>query len=63
MSRFRSTLQGIARGLRAMLGVPDYDIYLAHVKARHPETSPVSREQFFTERSESRYNRLGSRCC
>ncbi|MEO5588334.1 MAG: YbdD/YjiX family protein [Gemmatimonadaceae bacterium] len=51
----------IARGLRAMLGAPDYERYLAHM-ANHPGT-PLSRELFERERLQARYNRPGSRCC
>ena len=61
--RIGSTLSGIARGLRAMLGAPDYERYLEHVLVAHPGESPMSREEFQCERLESRYNKPGSRCC
>jgi uncharacterized short protein YbdD (DUF466 family) len=57
------TLSSIARGLRAMLGAPDYERYVAHMCAAHPGRQPMSREEFQCERLESRYNKPGSRCC
>ena len=61
--RLGITLSGIARSLRAMLGAPDYERYLAHIRAAHPDAAPMSREEFFCDRMESRYNKPGSRCC
>ena len=61
--RIAFTLSSIARGLRAMLGVPDYDRYLEHQSAHHPGCAPMSRAEFAAERLESRYNKPGSRCC
>ncbi|MBA3343111.1 MAG: YbdD/YjiX family protein [Gemmatimonadaceae bacterium] len=53
----------IARIVRAVLGVPDYEAYLAHVAASHPERVPLTREQFAWESMQSRYSSPGSRCC
>jgi uncharacterized short protein YbdD (DUF466 family) len=61
--RLVSAFTGIARGLRAVLGAPDYERYVAHVREEHPECEPLSRTQFVMERMESRYSRPGSRCC
>jgi len=58
-----SRCASIARGLRAMLGVPDYERYVMHLTEAHPRSTPLSREQFFRERVEARYSRPGSRCC
>jgi uncharacterized short protein YbdD (DUF466 family) len=48
---------------RLIVGVPDYDLYLAHVRRTHPDTAPMSREAFFANRLEARYGRGASRCC
>jgi uncharacterized short protein YbdD (DUF466 family) len=61
--RLVSAFADIARGLRAILGAPDYERYTAHVRVAHPECEPVSRAQFERERMESRYSKPGSRCC
>jgi uncharacterized short protein YbdD (DUF466 family) len=59
----RDLLQRTARLLRAVLGAPDYERYVAHVRARHPECVPMTREEFSRERLSARYDRPGSRCC
>ena len=63
IERIGSFMQGIARGLRAVLGVPDYDSYLDHTRSAHPDRVPMSRAEFVRERMESRYNKPGARCC
>jgi uncharacterized short protein YbdD (DUF466 family) len=57
---------GLVRTARLMVGVPDYDAYVAHRKAHHPADAIMSREEFFRERQASRYGANGgkiSRCC
>lgn len=67
MPRLASRLAGLARraaGItRRMIGAPDYDLYLAHTRACHPDRVPMTREEFERERLASRYDRPGSRCC
>ncbi|WP_037470967.1 YbdD/YjiX family protein [Sphingobium sp. DC-2] len=47
-----------------MVGMPDYDTYLAHMRRHHPERTPMDRTQFFRERQEARYGgRNGGKCC
>ena len=50
---------------RLMVGVPDYDTYVAHRKARHPGEPIMSYEAFFRERQEARYGGKGKGggCC
>lgn len=48
---------------RLMVGVPDYDTYVAHVRTHHPERRVMSYEEFFRERQEARYRGGGGRCC
>ena len=50
---------------RLMVGLPDYDTYVAHVRATHPDQEPMSREAFFRERQAARYGGAGriGRCC
>ena len=49
--------------VRAVIGAPDYARYLAHLRAKHPDTTPLSRELFARERERARYEGTGSRCC
>ena len=51
------------RVLRTIIGAPDYERYVAHMSAHHPECGVASRDEFMKQRLESRYSRPGSRCC
>lgn len=48
---------------RAILGVPDYDRYLAHMRTAHPGDRVMSETEFRHTRMNDRYSRPGSRCC
>lgn len=54
-----------AQAARLMIGVPDYDNYLAHMKSQHPDQPVMSREEFFRNRLNARYGGKGQvgRCC
>ena len=49
--------------LLRVLGVPDYECYVAHMRAAHPHAVPLTAEQFARERMELRYSRPGAKCC
>ena len=53
----------IARVVRRVIGVPDYDRYLAHVQHVHPECVPMTRDEFARDSLTRRYNTPGNRCC
>lgn len=59
-------IKSLARTARLMVGVPDYDAYVAHRQSAHPGEPVMSYEAFFAERQASRYGTGGgkiSRCC
>ena len=56
-------LRRFAEMVRRVIGVPDYEQYLAHVRRRHPGDVPVSREAFTEAALVRRYARPGGRCC
>lgn len=56
-------LAAIARVLRALGGVPDYERYVAHMRLRHPASAPLSARDFLAERQRDRFERPGGRCC
>ena len=56
-------LSRLARVVRTIIGVPDYDRYVAHCRLRHPGEPVMSRDAFVRERLAARYERPGSRCC
>jgi uncharacterized short protein YbdD (DUF466 family) len=57
---------GLTRTARLMVGIPDYDAYVAHRRKTHPGEPVMSHEVFFRERQASRYGegrgKIG-RCC
>jgi uncharacterized short protein YbdD (DUF466 family) len=59
----RERLERVACVIRRVIGVPDYDRYVAHLLAHHPDERPMAREEFIRERQVDRYSRPGSRCC
>ena len=62
----KRSLQWIGRAgsvVRRIIGAPDYDGYLAHMRARHPERTPLSRDGFMSAQLKARFEKPGSRCC
>ena len=63
----RSDLSGrlrrALRVVRAIIGAPDYERYVAHMRQHHPECQIATRDEFIRQRMESRYSRPGARCC
>jgi len=53
----------LAATVRRIIGVPDYQAYVAHVRACHPDREPMSEKEFVQERLTARYEKPGSRCC
>lgn len=64
--RLRDAMKALARAARLMVGLPDYDLYLAHRREKHPGEPAMSRAEFHRERTERRFgggpDRI-SRCC
>ena len=54
---------GALRVLRTIIGAPDYDRYVNHMRAHHPDCALASRDEFMRQRLESRYSKPGARCC
>jgi len=56
----------VAEGARLMVGVPDYDRYVAHRQAVHPDEPVMTLKEFHRNRIERRYGGgpgSPSRCC
>jgi uncharacterized short protein YbdD (DUF466 family) len=62
--RLLGALRLARQAARLMVGVPDYDTYLAHRSAHHPGEPVMSYAEFFKERQDSRYagNKMRG-CC
>jgi len=59
----RSMFSTAATFVRAVLGVPDYDRYLSHMRTAHPGDRIMTETEFLHTRMNDRYNRAGSKCC
>ena len=56
----------LREGARLMIGVPDYDTYVAHMREAHPDRPVMTYAEFFRERQSARYGEgstRGFRCC
>ena len=53
----------LGQAMRLMVGLPDYDTYVAHMQATHPDQPVMSYEAFFRERQEARYGGKGGGRC
>ena len=60
---FRESVRRVLKVVRTVIGAPDYDRYVQHMHAHHPECAVASRDEFMKQRLESRYSRPGARCC
>jgi uncharacterized short protein YbdD (DUF466 family) len=63
MHRLESVIAGIGRAMRLMLGAPDYERYVSHVRDAHPGCVPMTCAEFERDRLNARYARPGTRCC
>ena len=56
--------QRLARALRVVFGMPDYDRYVTHRRACHPDEPVLSRADHYAEHLRRRYESGGpTRCC
>jgi uncharacterized short protein YbdD (DUF466 family) len=54
----------LGQTLRRMVGLPDYDGYVAHMHATHPDRPVMTYAEFFRERQQPCYGSEASgRCC
>ena len=53
----------LGQSLRLMVGLPEYDTYLAHMESTHPDEPAMTYEEFFRERQEARYGGSRASCC
>jgi uncharacterized short protein YbdD (DUF466 family) len=61
--RLREALKQITRTGRLMVGVADYERYLAHRAAEHPDEPAMDRSEFHRHCIERRFAAGTSRCC
>ena len=49
--------------VRRVVGMPDYERYLAHQREKHPGAPVLTEREFYNRYLESRYGAASSRCC
>jgi uncharacterized short protein YbdD (DUF466 family) len=54
-SAVRAARYWSTRTARLMIGVPDYEAYVAHRQAKHPNQPIMTYVEFFRERQQARY--------
>ena len=42
----------LGQAAKLMIGMPDYDNYVEHMRVNHPDQTPMTYEEFFRERQE-----------
>ena len=55
MTKVKMMWSWAVRTARLMVGIPDYDTYVAHRKVHHPEEPIMTYVEFFRERQNARY--------
>jgi uncharacterized short protein YbdD (DUF466 family) len=48
---------------RLMVGQPDYDVYVQHIRLKHPDQTPMTYEEFFRNREDARFGGATGKCC
>jgi len=56
-------LQKILGTIRRLAGMPDYEAYVAHLRAQHPGRPAPDRRAFFDEWLRARTAGGATRCC
>jgi uncharacterized short protein YbdD (DUF466 family) len=65
-SRARFVCDMVSQTARLMVGIPDYETYVAHRRENHPGQPVMTYEEFFRERQSARYDVSKGRlrgCC
>jgi len=58
-----TALRTLARLIRRIAGMPDYDAHVEHLREAHPECPIPSRREYYDAFVAARYGNTTSRCC
>jgi uncharacterized short protein YbdD (DUF466 family) len=61
--RVRAFWRRAVQTARLCCGVPDYDVYVRHLREHHPDRPVPTYAAFFRDRQAARYAGTGGRCC
>ena len=56
-------LGALAAALRRVAGMPDYAVYVGHLRRCHPERPIPTEREYFAEYVAARYGDGPTRCC
>ncbi|TDN62713.1 YbdD/YjiX family protein [Paraburkholderia sp. BL10I2N1] len=59
----RNSGRYLGQAMRLMVGMPDYETYVARMRATHPDQPAMTYEEFFRERQNARYGSGAGKCC
>jgi uncharacterized short protein YbdD (DUF466 family) len=65
LSNLKQLAKRTVQTCRLIVGIHDYEYYLAHMHSKHPEAKPYSRDEFYRYCLEARFpsaNSKGTRC-
>jgi uncharacterized short protein YbdD (DUF466 family) len=57
------SLRPLVAALRRIVGMPDYQSYLEHLRRKHPECTVPSEREYFDQYVAARYSGGPTRCC
>lgn len=63
INRMMKVARYMGQSLRLMVGVPDYDTYVVHMRDKHPDRPIMLYQEFFRERQVAKYDGKVGRCC
>ena len=58
-SRIATLWQNLQKSFRLMVGVPDYENYVKHMQAHHPDLTPMDAKTFYRYCVDARYPSSG----
>jgi len=56
-------MHAVRRAYPQIMGIPDYEHYVAHMALNHPDDPVLSRREFYVQSINRKYSRSGPRCC
>ncbi len=65
LAGLKDVARKVVQTCRLVVGIHDYEYYLDHMRSRHPEATPLSREDFYRYCLEARFpsaERRGTGC-
>jgi uncharacterized short protein YbdD (DUF466 family) len=59
----RARLDAVLHIIRRIMGMPDYQVYVEHLRRRHPDQRVPTEREFYESYLQSRYGDAPTRCC